>query len=141
VIDTTERKRLEGALRDADRRKNEFLATLAHELRNPLAPIRNAVEILNASGTSDPALRWGRDVIDRQVRHMARLLDDLLDVSRISHGKMELRKVRVELAAAVRNAVETSRPLIEAGGHELTVALPPAPLFLDADPVRLAQAF
>jgi PAS domain S-box-containing protein len=141
VIDTTERKRLEAELRDADRHKNEFLATLAHELRNPLAPIRNAVEILNAKGTSDPDLRWGGDVIDRQVRHMARLLDDLLDVSRISHGKMELRKVRVELAAVVRNAVETSRPLIEAGGHELTVALPPAPLFLDADPVRLAQAF
>jgi PAS domain S-box-containing protein len=141
VIDTTERKRLEAELRDADRHKNEFLATLAHELRNPLAPIRNAVEILNAKGTPDPDLRWGRDVIDRQVRHMARLLDDLLDVSRISHGKMELRKVRVELAAVVRNAVETSRPLIEAGGHELTVALPPAPLFLDADPVRLAQAF
>jgi CheY-like chemotaxis protein/two-component sensor histidine kinase len=132
---------LEAELRDADRHKNEFLATLAHELRNPLAPIRNAVEILNAKGTSDPDLRWGGDVIDRQVRHMARLLDDLLDVSRISHGKMELRKVRVELAAVVRNAVETSRPLIEAGGHELTVALPPAPLFLDADPVRLAQAF
>jgi PAS domain S-box-containing protein len=141
VIDTTERKRLEGALRDADRRKNEFLATLAHELRNPLAPIRNAVEILNASGTSDPALRWGRDVIDRQVRHMARLLDDLLDVSRISHGKMELRKERVELAAVVRNAVETSRPVAEGSGHELAVALPPAPIYLDADPVRLAQVF
>ena len=80
-------------------------------------------------------------MIDRQVQHMARLLDDLLDVSRISHGKMELRKRRVELAEVVRNAVETSRPVIEAGGHELAVALPPAPIYLDADPVRLAQVF
>ncbi len=141
VIDTTDRKRLEGQLQDADRRKNEFLATLAHELRNPLAPIRNAVEVLNANGTSGPALQWGRDVIDRQVRHVARLLDDLLDVSRISHGKMELRKVRADLGAVVRNAVETSRPLVEGGGHELTVALPPVPVYLDADPVRLAQVF
>jgi CheY-like chemotaxis protein len=106
-----------------------------------LAPIRNAVEILSVSGTSVPALQWGRDVIDRQVRHMARLLDDLLDVSRISHGKMELRKVRVELATVVQSAIETSRPLIEGGGHELTVALPPAPIYLEADPVRLAQVF
>jgi PAS domain S-box-containing protein len=141
VIDTTERKRLEDKLKVADRRKNEFLATLAHELRNPLAPIRNAVEILNGNGTSAPTLEWGRDVIDRQVRHMARLLDDLLDVSRISYGKMELRKVRVELTSVIQNAVETSRPLIEGAGHELTLTLPPAPMWLEADPVRLAQVF
>src|SRR5437762_11910546 len=111
-------EKAEKLLREADRRKNEFLATLAHELRNPLAPIRNAVEILKAKGPADPDLKWGREVIDRQVQHMARLLDDLLDVARISHGKMKLRKERVELAAAVRNAVETSRPVDEVGGHE-----------------------
>ena len=133
--------RSEAALKEADRRKDEFLATLAHELRNPLAPIRNAVQILKAKGPPDPELQWGRDVIDRQVQVMARLLDDLLDVSRISRNKLELRKERVELATVVEAALETSRPLIEAGGHELTVTLPPEPIHLDADPVRLAQVF
>jgi PAS domain S-box-containing protein len=139
VHDVTERKQAEAELREADRRKDEFLATLAHELRNPLAPIRNAIQILMAKGPPDPELRFSREVIDRQVRHMARLLDDLLDVSRITHGKLELRKERIELAAVVRSAVETSQPLIDGGGLELSVTLPEQPVYLDADPVRLAQ--
>jgi PAS domain S-box-containing protein len=140
-LDITERKRTEEALRDADRKKDEFLATLAHELRNPLAPIRNALQILQAKGPPHPELQWGRDVIDRQVQLMARLLEDLFEVSRISRNKLELRKERVELAAVVEAALETSRPIIEASGHELTVTLPPEPIYLEADPVRLAQVF
>jgi PAS domain S-box-containing protein len=148
VRDITERKRAEKEmqdlvtrLQDADRRKDEFLATLAHELRNPLAPIHNAVQVLLMKGPPDPDLKWGREVIDRQVRHMARLLDDLLDVSRISHDKLELRKERIELSAVIQMAVETSRPLIDSGGLDLTAALPVEPVVLDADPVRLAQVF
>ncbi|MFO1430108.1 MAG: PAS domain S-box protein [Candidatus Competibacteraceae bacterium] len=137
--DITERRQAEEALHEADRRKDEFLAVLAHELRNPLAPIRNAVTILRHQGASEPRLQWCRDVIDRQVEQMARLLDDLLDVSRITRGKLELRKERMELAAVVRQALETSRPAIETASHELTVTLPVEPLFLEADPVRLAQ--
>jgi CheY-like chemotaxis protein/nitrogen-specific signal transduction histidine kinase len=135
------RFRYEQALKEADRRKDEFLATLAHELRNPLAPIRNAAEMLKVKAPTDPDLVWGRDVIERQVGQMARLLDDLLDVSRITRGKLELRKGRVTLAAVVESAVETSRPAIDGGGHRLTVELPPEPAHLDADPVRLAQVF
>jgi signal transduction histidine kinase/CheY-like chemotaxis protein/PAS domain-containing protein len=141
AVELVERIRFEQALQEADRRKNEFLATLAHELRNPLAPIRNAVQILLLKGPPEPDLKWGREVIDRQVQHLARLLDDLLDVSRISYGKLELRKERVELAAMVQSAVETSRPLLDKGGQELTIALPAKPVYLDADPVRLAQVF
>jgi len=139
VRDNTSRKETEAALREADRRKDEFLATLAHELRNPLAPIRNAVQILKAKGPPDPELRWGREVIDRQVQVMARLLEDLLDVSRISRNRLELRKERVELVTVVEAALETSRPVIEAGSHELTVTFPPEAIHLEADPVRLAQ--
>jgi CheY-like chemotaxis protein len=135
------RVRLVRQLRDADRRKDEFLATLAHELRNLLAPIRNALQVLRAKGPPEPELVWCRDVIDRQVRQMARLLDDLLDISRVTLGKLELRKERVTLAAVVDSAVETSRPLVRAGGHDLTVALPDEPVYLEADPVRLAQVF
>jgi signal transduction histidine kinase/ActR/RegA family two-component response regulator len=141
AADLIERKRTEQALRDADRKKDEFLATLAHELRNPLAPIRNSVQILKAKGPPLPELQWARDVIDRQVHVMARLLEDLLDISRISHNMLELRRERIVLAAVVESAVETSRPVIEAGRHELTVTLPPEPIYLDADPVRLAQVF
>jgi CheY-like chemotaxis protein len=126
-------------LAEADRRKDVFLATLAHELRNPLAPIRNAVQLLLLKGPLDPDLQWAQAVINRQVKHMARLLDDLLDVSRISHNKLELRKERLALAAAVQEAVETTRPLIEQDGRELSVSLPPEPVYLDADPVRIAQ--
>jgi signal transduction histidine kinase len=127
------------ALKEADRRKDEFIAVLAHELRNPLAPVRNAVEILRASAPASPQLQWTHDVIERQVRQMSRLVDDLLDVSRISMGKFELRRERVEIAAAVRIALEGSRPLIERGGHDLTVRMPPEPIYLDADLARLAQ--
>ena len=128
----------EEALRAADRRKDDFLAMLAHELRNPLAPIRNAVHLFKLKSPSDPDLVWGRDVIDRQVAQMSRLLDDLLDVSRISHNRLELRLQRVNLASVLTSAIETSRPLIDGAGHELTVAVPES-LHLDADPVRLAQ--
>jgi len=131
----------EDALRLADRRKDDFLAMLAHELRNPLAPIRNAVHIFKVKSPSDPDLQWGRDVIDRQVTQMTRLLDDLLDVSRISHNRLDLRLQRVDLGAVLMSAVETSRPLIDGAGHELTITLPPRPIYLDADPVRLAQVF
>ena len=147
VTDLTERKqierlqRMEEALRDSDRRKDEFLATLAHELRNPLAPIRNAVQILNAPDAPEPALQSARDIIDRQLDHMVRLIDDLLDASRIGSGKLELRRQRVALAAIVEQALETSRPHVERAAHELTVSLPAQPIHLDVDPTRLAQAF
>jgi two-component system CheB/CheR fusion protein len=137
--DVSVRKRAEEALREADRRKDEFLAMLAHELRNPLAPISNAVRVLRAKGPPLPELQWARDVIDRQVQQMTRLVDDLLDVSRITRGKIMLRRERVELAAVVSSAVEASRPLVEKWGHELTVKLPPEPVHLEADPTRLAQ--
>jgi PAS domain S-box-containing protein len=127
------------ALKDADRRKDEFLAVLAHELRNPLAPVRNAVEILRATQSPSPQLQWTHDVIDRQVRQMTRLVDDLLDVSRITSGKIELRRARIDLAVAIRQALETSRPLIERGGHELTLRMGTQPLFIEADLARVAQ--
>jgi signal transduction histidine kinase/ActR/RegA family two-component response regulator len=129
------------ALQTADRRKDEFLAMLAHELRNPLAPIRNSVMMMKVKPLADPHLEWARDVVDRQVDHMARLLDDLLDVSRITRNKLELRKARVSLRQIIDAAVETSRPLIEAAGHELSIDVPAEPLYLDADALRLAQVF
>jgi len=137
--DITDRKRAEDALREADRRKDEFLALLAHELRNPLAPIRNAVQILRAKGPPVPELQWARELIDRQVQQMSRLVDDLLDVSRISMGMILLRKERVELAAIINRAVEASRPMIEKWGHELTITIPPDPVYLEADLARLVQ--
>lgn len=137
--DVTKRKRIEAALKDADRRKDEFLATLAHELRNPLAPLRNGLQILRMTRTNDPATEQVQEMLERQVQHLVRLVDDLLELSRITGGKIELRKERVELATVVRNALDTSRPLIESGRHELTVSLPKEPMFLNADPVRLAQ--
>jgi signal transduction histidine kinase/ActR/RegA family two-component response regulator len=127
------------ALKESDRRKDEFLAILAHELRNPLAPVRNAVQILRAKGPLVPELQWARDVIDRQVDQMTRLVDDLLDVSRITQGKIELRKQRVELRTVVNAALEASHPLIEQCGHTLSVELPTDPIFLEADATRLAQ--
>lgn len=139
--DITQRRAIEQALRDADRRKDEFLATLAHELRNPLAPIRNSLHILRVTAISDPAVERVRDIMERQVNHMVRLVDDLLEISRITRGKIELRKERVELAAVVGSAVETSKPLIDAAGQELMISIPPEPLTLNADPVRLAQVF
>ena len=129
------------ALESADRRKDEFLATLAHELRNPLAPIVNAVTVLQRRGPADAELVWNRDVIRPQTQHMARLLDDLLDVSRITRKTLPLRRQRVALGAVVAAAVETARPLIDAGGHTLTVSLPEASVLIDGDPLRLAQVF
>ncbi len=126
-------------LQEAARRKDEFLATLSHELRNPLAPLRNSVRVLGLHAPAEPQVRWARDVIERQVEQMARLVDDLLDVSRTSRGKVVLRKEVVDLAAVVGRAVETTRPLIEERRHELTVSLPPGPAPLEADPTRLEQ--
>ncbi len=136
-----ERRRLVAGLREADRKKDEFLATLAHELRNPLAPIRNAVEFLRMKGPQQPDLENIRDMIDRQVRQMTRLVDDLLDVSRISRGKISLQKQRVSLSLIVSNAVEACRPMLESQGHTLEVALPPEPLYLEGDTTRLTQVF
>jgi two-component system CheB/CheR fusion protein len=133
------RKHLEDELREADRRKDEFLAMLGHELRNPLAPIRNAVEILRMLASNDPRLQRVEEMIDRQVKHLARLVDDLLDVSRITRGKVQLSTASVDLAAVVARAVDASRPLIESRCHELTVTLPPGPVVVEADATRLGQ--
>ena len=126
------------ALREADRRKDEFLATLAHELRNPLAPVRNAVQLLKLSSSDDPAVQMAQEVLGRQVGHMVRLIDDLLDVSRIARGKLHLRRQPVELRLVIEQAIETSRPHIR---QQFEVHLPPEPVYLDGDPVRLAQVF
>ncbi|HTV79196.1 MAG TPA: response regulator [Steroidobacteraceae bacterium] len=134
------REAAEAALREADRRKDEFLATLAHELRNPLAPIRHAVKILEAPGATEQQRDWGRKVISRQVQHMALLLDDLLDVSRITRGRLELRKDYVDLQSLIAAAIEPARPLIEAKRHTLQVALPAEPIELEVDPLRMSQA-
>jgi PAS domain S-box-containing protein len=139
-IDITEAVRAEDALKEADRRKDEFLATLAHELRNPLAPIVNALHLVrhrDFPAGSEPIL----DMLDRQVHHMVRLIDDLMEVSRITRGKIGLVKAPVALAEIVESAVETSRPVIDQARHQLIVTLPHAPLVLDADRVRLTQVF
>ncbi len=141
AMDITDLKEAESSLKEAARHKDEFLAMLAHELRNPLAPIRNAAQILQLKSPGIPEFEWASDVIGRQIRHMTRLVDDLLDVSRISRNKLELRKERVDLSEVVRVAIETSRPLLEEGGHELTVTLPSSPILLDVDQTRLAQVF
>ncbi len=126
-------------LQETGRMKDEFLATLAHELRNPLAPIRNAAHILKQHGPRDPEMVWARQVIDRQAEHLSRLVDDLLDVSRITRGKIELRRERIAVSVIVSSAVETARPLIEAKQHALTVSLPGEHLFVNGDLTRLAQ--
>lgn len=128
------------ALQRADRRKDEFLATLAHELRNPLAPIRNAVKLLELPAADERRRQWGRDVISRQVQRMALLLDDLLDVSRITRGRLQLKKDYIDLAALVGSAVETARPMIDAKRHVLQTLLPAEPIELMVDPLRLSQA-
>jgi signal transduction histidine kinase/ActR/RegA family two-component response regulator len=135
------RLRLVRQLREADRGKDEFLATLAHELRNPLAPIANSVEYLRLNPSSDPQRRKLSDVIKRQVDHMTRLVDDLLDISRITSDKLELRKESVILSQIIESAVETARPQIDAQAHGLSVWLPAEPIYLNADLVRLAQVF
>jgi len=137
--DIDDQKRAEQLLRESDRRKDEFLATLAHELRNPLPPIRNALEIMRLAGNNPEAGERCRAMIERQVRQLVRLIEDLMDISRITRGKVELRKEVVDLAAVVHSAVETSQPLIDSLAHSLTVELPAEPVKLDADPLRLAQ--
>jgi signal transduction histidine kinase/ActR/RegA family two-component response regulator len=134
-----ERRRVEEELREADRRKDEFLATLAHELRGPLAPVRNSLHVLRLPGTDPATARALHDVIERQVAHMARLVEDLMEVSRITRGRIELRRERVDLAAIVQSAIETARPLLQSAGHRLDVQLPPATVWLDVDPVRMGQ--
>ncbi|MEO5618136.1 MAG: PAS domain S-box protein, partial [Candidatus Eisenbacteria bacterium] len=127
------------ALRESDHRKDEFLAMVAHELRNPLAPISNAVQILRAKAPPPAVLQWATEVIDRQVLQMTRLVDDLLDVSRITSGKIQLNREKVQLAEVVSSAVDASRPLIEKCGHEFTVEMPQEPILLEADLTRLSQ--
>ncbi|HVJ82828.1 MAG TPA: PAS domain S-box protein [Planctomycetia bacterium] len=139
--DVTERKEAESALRDADRRKNEFIALLAHELRNPLAPIRTGLQILRLAGADAATAERAREMMDRQLAHMVRMIDDLLDISRAIRDKLELRRTPTLLAEVIRSAVETARPVIDAEGHELAVDLPDEPILLDADLTRLAQVF
>jgi PAS domain S-box-containing protein len=146
--DVTERKQAEVALREAvaalkeaDRRKDEFLAVLAHELRNPLAPLRNGLQVMRLAAGNADLVAKSRDMMDRQLSHMVRLIDDLLDISRIRSSKVELRRSRVLLADVVSSAVETARPALEAAGHRLTVVLPPEPIHLEADLTRMAQVF
>ena len=139
LVDISDRKRAEDSLKEADRSKNEFLATLAHELRNPLAPIRAAVRILELKANMTPDTQSALDVIDRQTRQMTRLIDDLLDIARITSNKLELRKERIELREALKAAMETSKPLMEQRGHELVVEMDDEPIYLDGDLIRLAQ--
>lgn len=139
-LDMTQRRRDEEALRAADRKKDDFLALLAHELRNPLAPIRNGLQVLRL--TRDPEVRErSQQIMERQLGHMVRLIDDLLDVSRINRNKLTLQLGRITLADVVGSAVETARPAIDAAGHTLFVELPSEPVLLDADLTRLAQVF
>ncbi len=138
-VDITERKRSEQLLQEADRRKNEFLAMLAHELRNPLAPIRSAAHVLRLLGPENEKLKWARDVIERQVLHMTRLIDDLLDISRISRGRIQLQKVPVSIASVVAGARETVRPLTEARNQSVDIVMPAEPGSVLGDETRLVQ--
>ncbi len=139
TVDVSERIRQEAALREADRKKDEFLATLAHELRNPLAPIRNALHLMAAAGDPDHRFEEERAMADRQVAHLARLIEDLMDVARISSGKIELRKAPVDLAAVVSRTVASARPAIAERGHQLQVQAPENPVWLEGDATRLEQ--
>ncbi|HZN01462.1 MAG TPA: PAS domain S-box protein, partial [Pyrinomonadaceae bacterium] len=146
--DVTERKRLADDLRrlaadlaEADQRKNEFLATLAHELRNPLAPMSNMLEVVKHAGDDREVLKRAHDTIERQLGQMVRLVDDLLDLNRITYDRLELRRSEVELSSVIQQAVEVACPLIDAAGHDLTVELPDEPIYLNADRARLAQVF
>jgi signal transduction histidine kinase/CheY-like chemotaxis protein len=136
-----DRKVAEEALKAEHERKDEFLAALAHELRNPLAPMRNAVAILARKGSQDPEVAWSQGVIERQIEQLSRLIGDLVDIERIARGQLALRKERVPLEAVVDMALESSRPQVNAGGHRLAVLLPSERASLNADPARLAQAF
>ena len=138
--EVAERARVELALKEADRHKDEFLAMLAHELRNPLAPIHNAVQLMHRQSFTDPQLTWSRDVIGRQLAHLTRLVDDLLDVSRITRGKINLSKEVLDLETLMTRTVETVQPLFEERGHTLTVEVPKGILAVLGDPTRLVQA-
>jgi signal transduction histidine kinase/ActR/RegA family two-component response regulator len=136
-----ERQRVEEALFDSQRKKDDFIALLAHELRNPLAPIRNGLQVLRLAGHDAEMSGQAQDMMERQLTHMVRLIDDLLDVSRIGRNKMELRRQRVSIAEVLNTAVETARPVIDAGGHALEVSIPSEPIVLEGDLTRLAQVF
>jgi signal transduction histidine kinase len=140
LVDISERKAAEDELREADRSKNEFIATLAHELRNPLAPIRSALYVLQCLCPHSADVASSLAIIDRQTRHMARLIDELMDVSRITSRKLELHRSRIDLADVVKTAVETSRPLYQAAEQHLVVSQPEGPLWISADALRLSQA-
>ncbi|HWN82640.1 MAG TPA: ATP-binding protein, partial [Candidatus Udaeobacter sp.] len=140
-LDITALKRVQEELHEADRRKDEFLAVLAHELRNPLAPIRSSLHILRLSGRNDPTAEQVSEMMARQVNHMVRLVDDLLEVSRITRGKIDLRREPLDLTDVVRSALEISRPLIDEASHRLLIDLPREPFPLEGDAVRLAQVF
>lgn len=141
VTDVTERLRMEKALRAADRRKDEFLATLAHELRNPLAPLRNALNLFKRLGGEGPDADKLRAMMERQVNHLVRLVDDLLEVSRITRGSIELKMEKLDLLTAIENAIEISQPLIRSNNQKLTVSAPSNELFVQGDMVRLTQVF
>jgi signal transduction histidine kinase len=141
LMDITERKQIEQMQREAARNKDDFIAILAHELRNPLAPIRNALHVLRQTTNGDATATWCHQVLDRQVGQMTRLLDDLLDVSRLSRGQLKLDREPMPLSAAIEHAVEIARPVIDAGRHALQVSQPQQPLHLDGDLTRLAQVF
>jgi two-component system CheB/CheR fusion protein len=141
TTDIHEQKAIEERLHEADRRKDEFLATLAHELRNPLAPLRNSLEVMRRATEQGLPTDSPRSIMERQLTHMVRLVDDLLDLSRITRGRIELRLERLDLTSAVNDAVETCRPQIEHRAHRLSVVMPPEPLFVEGDRVRLAQVF
>ncbi|MGH9373210.1 MAG: ATP-binding protein [Vicinamibacterales bacterium] len=140
-VDMTDRKLAEVGLRDADRRKDEFLATLSHELRNPLAPLRSALEVMRLAREDPDTVERARATMERQLLHLVRITDDLLDVARITQSKMDLRRDRVDLGAVLQSAIEGSRPAIDARGHTLLVDLPAAPVWAFADFTRLAQVF
>jgi signal transduction histidine kinase/CheY-like chemotaxis protein len=139
--DISDRKRAEAMLREEGKRKDHFIALLAHELRNPLAPLRNGLQMIRLAAGDPHAIAQAHDVMERQLGHMVRLIDDLLDVSRISQNKMELRRSRLHLEDVVSSAVETAMPAIDAGGHKLAVSLPREPVHLDGDLTRLSQVF
>jgi signal transduction histidine kinase/ActR/RegA family two-component response regulator len=140
VVDLTERKLAETGLRNADRRKDEFLATLSHELRNPLAPIRSAIEVIRLAHGDQEIIEKARATMERQLLHLVRITDDLLDVARITQDKVQLRRERIDLRAVMQSAIEATRPMIDAQGHTLTVQLPEAPVWADVDFTRIAQA-
>ena len=137
--DITDRKRAEEALQESNRHKDQFIALLAHELRNPLAPLRTALHVMQLAEGDPGKVARAREVMERQLGHMVRLIDDLLDISRIGQNKLELRRAKVALSEVVNNAVETARPLIDDAGHELTISLPATPVYLDGDLTRLSQ--